>query len=118
MHKCPVSLATTMADVEAKIFRSSKCLLCHTKVTQFMTSLDLESDNLAARVVDKMAEANPAKGQCPDKPLLPKADPLGGLFVKKVLKTHDCGKPMPQGESLTRDEVECVKMWAILAAGQ
>jgi hypothetical protein len=71
---------------------------------------------LVERVVDKTAESDPSKGKCGGRILVPKNDPLGGIFVEKVEKTT-CGDRMPQAlPPLTADEICCVKRWAILAA--
>ena len=111
------SLGCTMADIEQKLFKS-KCPACHGRVTLYPTTLDLESDGLAARVVDQPAEVDPDKGKCAGKILVPRQDPLGGLFVEKVESpTPSCGIAMPQNAPLLgADEIACVKRWALLAA--
>ncbi len=112
------SLGQTMADIEQKLFRGPKCFACHGRLTLFPTTLDLVTEGLAARVVDKLAETNPAKGKCAGKPMLPRADPLNGVFVEKVEAAKpSCGDPMPQNmPRLPADEIACVKRWAMLAA--
>jgi hypothetical protein len=113
------ALGPTMADVEQKLFRGPKCSPCHGVVTLYPTSLDLASDGLAARIVDKQAAGNnPLKGMCDGHALLPANAPLTGLFVEKVADPHpSCGDPMPQGmPRLTADEIACVKRWALQAA--
>jgi hypothetical protein len=114
------SLGTTMADIERKLFRSAKCAVCHGRLTTVPTSLDLVSDGLAARVVDRPAEGNPAKGRCAGRMLLARDDPTGGLFVEKVeRRPPTCGVAMPDGlPRLTPDEISCVKLWATLAAAR
>jgi hypothetical protein len=115
------SLGSTMAEIEEKLFRSTKCSVCHmlTPSGQFPlypTRLDLGSPGLAERVVDKPTESDPTKGKCAGRILVPKNDPLNGVFVEKV-ERPSCGDPMPQAlPALKPDEVSCVKRWAILAA--
>jgi hypothetical protein len=111
-------LGDTMPLIEQKLFKGPKCLICHTRLTLFPTGFDLQSDNLASRVVDKMAaEMNPAKGKCAGHVLLPHDDPLGSLFVAKVSQTMPpCGDQMPQSMTpLSEDEITCVKAWATMA---
>ncbi len=112
------TLGATMADIEQKLFRGPKCMICHGRVTLFPTTLDLASEGLAARVVNKLGEANPDKGKCAGKPMLAKQDPLTGVFVEKVAVARpSCGDPMPQAlPRLTDDEISCVKRWALMAA--
>jgi hypothetical protein len=112
------ALGANMADIEEKLFRGPQCMACHGRVTLFPTTLDLASEGLAARVVDKLAEANPDKGKCAGKPMLAKQDPFAGVFVEKVAVARpSCGDPMPQAmPRLTADEISCVKRWALLAA--
>jgi hypothetical protein len=112
------SLGRTMAEIEEKLFRSPKCLACHGRVTLFPTTLDLVSEGLAARVVDKAAETNPDKGKCAGKMLLPRGNPKSGVFVEKVAAAKpSCGDVMPQGlPRLSADEIACVELWAVLAA--
>jgi hypothetical protein len=112
------TLGTTMAEIEAALFRGPKCMPCHSKATLYPTSLDLVSSGLAARVVDQPAAMdNPARGKCAGRILLPRSDPQGSLFVEKVEQAHpSCGDPMPQGMTmLSANEVACVKLWATLA---
>lgn len=111
------SLGCTMADIEQVLFKP-KCVACHGRVTLYPTTLDLESDGLAARVVDQPAEDNPDKGKCAGKILVPRQDPLGSIFVEKVESlTPSCGIAMPQNAPpLGADEIACVKRWALLAA--
>lgn len=116
------SLGTTMADIEAKLFHSAKCSVCHALTPSGMrplypTNLDLGSPDLAARMVDKPTESDPARGKCAGRVLVPKNDPLGGVFVDKVAEKPVCGDRMPQAlPRLSADEVSCVKRWALLAA--
>jgi hypothetical protein len=120
----PCSLGTAMADIEVKLFQGPKCKTCHVRVFPggplplYPTTFDIGTEGLAARVVDKMAEANPNLGKCGGRVLVPKNDPLAGIFVEKVLETKpSCGDRMPQAMiPLNADEVSCVKRWAILAA--
>lgn len=111
------SLGCTMADIEQMLFKP-KCFACHGRVTLYPTTLDLESDGLAARVVDQPAEDDPDKGKCAGKILVPRQDPLGSFFVEKVESpTPSCGIAMPQNAPpLGDDEIACVKRWALLAA--
>jgi hypothetical protein len=117
----PCSLGPTMADIEVKLFQGMKCKTCHVLTASGMhplypTNLDLGSPGLAERMVDKATEADPAKGKCAGRVLVPKNDPLGGIFVEKV-ERPSCGDRMPQAlPALNPDEVSCVKRWAILAA--
>jgi hypothetical protein len=122
MEQLPAcSLGTSMADIEAKLFRGIKCSICHMLTPSgqhplYPTNLEFTTPNLAARMVDQPSEADPMKGKCAGRILVPKDDPLGGLFVEKV--THPtCGDRMPQAmPPLNDDNVNCVKRWAILAA--
>jgi hypothetical protein len=111
-------LGGTMAEIEQKLFHGPKCLVCHQKMTLFPTSFDMMSDNLAARVVDKEGEADPNKGKCAHKILVPRDNPTGGIFVEKVEKAMpSCGDRMPQSmAALSTDEITCVRVWATLAA--
>ena len=117
----PCSLGPTMADIETKLFQGMKCKTCHVLTPTGMhplypTNLDLGSPGLAERMVDKPTESDPLKGKCRERVLVPKMDPLGGIFVEKVEKPS-CGDRMPQAlPALSADEVSCVKRWAILAA--
>lgn len=118
----PCSLGPTMAEIEEKLFRGDKCRACHMLTPSggfplVASRLDLGSPGLAERMVDKMAEAdNPNKGRCAGRILVPKNDPLKGLFVEKV-EMPTCGDRMPQLlPALKPDEVSCVKRWAVLAA--
>jgi hypothetical protein len=114
----PCSIGSTMPQIQEKLFKGIKCLGCHGKLTLFPTTLDLASDGLAARVVDRMAEANPAKGKCVGKVLVPRDNPTGGVFVEKVEQAKpSCGARMPQDlAALTPDEISCVKAWVYMAA--
>ena len=117
----PCSLGTTMPDIEEKLFRGMKCKTCHVLTPSgahplYPTNLEFSTPGLAERMVDKMTEADPAKGKCAGRVLVPKNDPLSGIFVEKVEKPT-CGDRMPQAlPALNADEVSCVKRWAILAA--
>jgi hypothetical protein len=115
------SLGTSMADIEQKLFRGIKCSICHSLTPSGMhplypTNLEFTSPNLAQRMVDQMSESDPTKGKCPNRILVPKNDPLSGLFVEKVVKPT-CGDRMPQAmPALNEDNISCVKRWAIMAA--
>jgi hypothetical protein len=115
------TLGSTMEEIQEKLFAGDKCRACHhlTPSGQFPlypTHLDLGSPGLAERMVDKMAEMDPTKGKCAGRILVPKNDPLGGLFVEKVEKPT-CGDRMPQALPMLKpDEIACVKRWAMLAA--
>jgi hypothetical protein len=111
-------LGSTMGDIETKLFQTQKCVLCHGKLSLFPTSLDLFSPNLAGRVVDKLGEANPMKGKCAGKVMVPRDNPTGGLFVEKVVEARpSCGDRMPQAmPPLSDDEITCVKAWVTMAA--
>jgi hypothetical protein len=117
----PCALGSTMAEIEQNFFSGDKCRSCHHLTPSgafplYPTRLDLGSPGLAGRMVDKMAEADPTKGKCQGRILVPKSDPLHGLFVEKVEKPT-CGDRMPQAlPALKPDEVSCVKRWAVLAA--
>jgi hypothetical protein len=119
----PCSIGSTMDEIQQKLFAGDRCRTCHHLTASgafplYPTRLDLGSPGLPERVVDKMAEADPAKGKCAGRILVPKNDPLGGLFVEKVvLAKPSCGDRMPQAlPALKDDEVSCVKRWALLAA--
>jgi hypothetical protein len=114
------SLGSTMAEIERRVFRAAKCAVCHSKIMTVPTSLDLVSDGLAGRMVDKRTESSPARGLCAGRVLVGRNDPLGGVLVEKVEKrVPSCGAPMPQGlPHLSEDEISCVKLWATLAAAQ
>jgi hypothetical protein len=111
-------LGSTMGDIESKLFQGTKCVICHGKMSLFPTSLDLASPNLAGRVVDRQGEANPLKGKCAGKVMVPRDNPTGGLFVEKVVQPMpSCGDRMPQGmPALSNDEIACVKAWVTMAA--
>jgi len=115
------SMGTTMADIEEKLFRGMKCKTCHVLTPTgahplYPTNLEFSTPGLAERMVDKPTEADPGKGKCAGRVLVPKNDPLAGIFVEKVEKPS-CGDRMPQAlPALNADEVSCVKRWAILAA--
>jgi hypothetical protein len=115
------SLGLTMDEIEQKLLNGDKCRACHHLTPSgtfplYPTRLDLGSPGLAERMVDKSAEADPTKGKCAGRILVPKNDPLSGLFVEKV-ENPSCGDRMPQAlPPLTPDEICCVKRWAILAA--
>ena len=114
-------LGSTMPEIEEKLFRGMKCKTCHTLTPTGMhplypTNLEFTTPNLAARMVDQPTEAEPAKGKCAGRILIPRNDPLSGVFVEKVT-TPTCGDRMPQAlPPLNEDEVSCVKRWAVLAA--
>jgi hypothetical protein len=115
---CP--LGSTMGEIESKLFRGPKCALCHTKATLYPTSLDLVSEGLMARVVDRPASVDPMTGKCMGRVLVPSDNPLGGLFVQKVTEAHpSCGDRMPQNlPPLSAGEIACVELWATLATGR
>jgi hypothetical protein len=114
----PCSLGSTMAEIERKLFQGARCAVCHGPVPGVPTSLDLVSAGLAGRMVDQPAEANPARGRCAGRILVPRNDPTAGLLVEKVeRRPTSCGVTMPDGlPRLTADEISCVKRWATLAA--
>ena len=115
------TLGSTMEEIQEKLFAGDKCRACHHLTPSgafplYPTRLDLGSPGLAERMVDKMAEADPTKGKCAGRILVPKTDPLGGLFVEKV-QNPTCGDRMPQALPMLKpDEIACVKLWAMLAA--
>jgi hypothetical protein len=107
-----------MDAIERALFKGPKCLVCHQKVTLYPTRLDLASDGLANRVVDKAADpVNPTFGKCAGRMLVPRDNPTGGLFVEKLESVMPpCGDRMPQNMlPLTADEISCAKLWATLA---
>jgi hypothetical protein len=108
----------SMGLIEQRVFQGPKCLVCHIQPTLYPTTLDLRNPGLADRIVDRPAEANPDRGKCAGKILVPRDDPLGGLLVDKVAHDHpSCGDRMPQGlPALTPDEIACVKAWSVMAA--
>jgi hypothetical protein len=114
-------LGPSMEEIEKKLFRSIRCSICHGRdetgaLPLQPTNLDLSSPGLAARMVDQPAEMDTHKGKCQGRILVPKDDPLGGLFVAKVVNPP-CGLRMPQDLPMLKpDEIACVKRWAILAA--
>jgi hypothetical protein len=113
------TLGNTMAAIEQTLFKGPRCLACHQRVTLYPTRLDLVSDGLANRVVDKLADAvNPMFGKCAGRTLVPRDNPTGGLFIEKLENpTQSCGDRMPQSMlPLTADEISCAKLWATLAA--
>lgn len=113
------SLGPTMADVEEKVFRGPKCIVCHGRVTLYPTTLDLMSDGVADRMLDRPGESDPVKGKCAGRVIVPRADPWTGLLVEKVEKAQpSCGDRMPPPgfPALTGDEIACIKRWARLAA--
>jgi hypothetical protein len=115
------TIGSTMEEIQDKLFAGDKCRACHHLTPSgafplYPTRLDLGSPGLPERMVDKMAEADSSKGKCAGRILVPKNDPLGGLFVEKVVKPA-CGDRMPQAlPMLSPDEIACVKRWAMLAA--
>jgi hypothetical protein len=115
------TLGSTMEEIQQNLFAGDKCRACHHLTPSgafplYPTRLDLGSPGLPERMVDKMAEADPGKGKCSGRVLVPKNDPLGGLFVEKVVMPT-CGDRMPQAlPALKPDEIACVKRWAMLAA--
>jgi hypothetical protein len=115
------SLGLTLDEIQQKLFNGDKCRACHHLTPSgafplYPTRLDLGSPGLTQRVVDQISESDPSKGKCAGRILVPKNDPLGGLFVEKVEKPT-CGDRMPQTlPALTADEIRCVQRWAILAA--
>ncbi len=113
----PCSIGLAMADIEAKLFRGPKCMACHGRPGLFPTTLNLSADGLAARVIDKGGETDPNKGKCAGRIMVPRADPLGGIFIEKVQTAKpSCGDVMPQSmPMLTLDEISCVKRWVLLA---
>jgi hypothetical protein len=112
------SLYASMAEIEQKLLRGPKCLLCHGKMSLFPTSFDVMSPDIAGRVVDRPAEGNPAKGKCGGKVLVPKDNPTAGVFFEKMEKaTPSCGDRMPQSMmALSPDEIACMKAWVMMAA--
>ncbi len=117
------TMSTSMAEIEQKLLVKpmGKCWPCHRQPTLFPTTFDLYKSGLAARVVDQTGALPKGldQGKCADKPLLPKATPLAGLFVEKVEQAMpSCGGPMPPPglARLTADEISCIKRWAMLAA--
>jgi hypothetical protein len=117
----PCSLGLTMADIEEKLFKGNDCKVCHTLTATgqkplYPTNLDLGSPGLAMRMVDQPTESDPMKGKCAGRILVPKMDPLHGVFVEKV-EHPSCGDRMPQAlPPLNADKISCVKRWAMLAA--
>jgi hypothetical protein len=115
------TLGSTMEEIQQNLFAGDKCKSCHHLTPSgafplYPTRLDLGSPGLAERMVDKMSEADPTKGKCAGRILVPKNDPLNGLFVEKVEKPT-CGDRMPQALPMLKpEEIACVKRWAMLAA--
>jgi hypothetical protein len=117
----PCSVGSTMAQIEEKLFRGPKCSTCHVLTPSgghplYPTNLEFSTPNLAERMVDRPTEPDPTKGQCRGRILVPKNDPLSGIFVQKV-EMPPCGARMPQAlPALSASEISCVKRWAIMAA--
>ena len=120
MPYCP--LGATMDEIQEKLFSGDKCRTCHHLTPSgafplYPTRLDLGSPGLPERMVDKEAYADINFGKCQGRILVPKNDPLNGVFVQKVMDNPPCGVRMPQAlPALKPEEISCVKRWAILAA--
>jgi hypothetical protein len=116
------TLGSTMPEIEDKLLRGDKCKTCHTLTSMglhplYPTNLEFTTPDIAARMVDKPSESDPFKGKCSGRILIPKDDPLNGLFVQKILTPPPCGDRMPQAlPPLTANEASCLQRWAILAA--
>src|SRR6185436_1279299 len=111
-----------MDEIQQNFLSGDKCRACHHLTPSgafplYPTRLDLGSPGLAERMVDKEAQADTNLGKCQGRILVPKNDPLNGVFVQKVLENPPCGVRMPQGLPVLKpDEIACVKRWAMLAA--
>src|SRR5205814_7953945 len=93
------SLGLSMDEIQQNLFAGDKCKSCHHLTASGMyplypTRLDLGSPGLVDRMVDKMAVSDPNFGKCAGRILVPKNDPLHGLFVEKV-EAPTCGVRMP-----------------------
>ena len=75
--------------------------------------VDLVSSGVESRVVDQMASD---MGLCTGEVLVP-ADGSGGLLLEKIGGSPSCGSPMPIGQPLTSDELDCLMMWLMAPGG-
>lgn len=91
-------------DVPTEIF-AKKCAgsSCHSGMTP-ASNLDLVADGVASRVVGKAAVA--CKGSLADP-----ASPEASVIYIKVAPGDMCGSRMPLGNSLSDEEIACVKSW-------
>ncbi|HET6147563.1 MAG TPA: hypothetical protein VFH68_08520 [Polyangia bacterium] len=90
-----------------------KCALagCHAAGTP-AAGLDLQSADIATRLVDHDTGDAAGGGQCSGMKLLNGgASPATGVFIDKIT-TPVCGSPMPLGGSLTAAQKTCLTDWA------
>lgn len=92
---------------------------CHTTMDR-VAGLDLESDNLGARLINVRASAT---GSCANRTLVTiNGTTVDGVFFGKLSETPSCGLRMPLGSRvmhLTESETECLKgyMRTLMAGG-
>jgi hypothetical protein len=96
---------TNCPDVPTEIF-AKKCAgnSCHGGSTPAL-GLDLVAPDVASRVVGK-----PSMG-CTGHPLADPSAPEDSVLYIKVAPGDMCGSRMPLGNSLSDEEVDCVKSW-------
>jgi len=100
-------------------FKAS-CVMCHAKTLGPLSAgLDLESDNVAQRLVNVAAmhqQAEPT--MCSPAKLIDPVVPANSWLLAKVNGTQGgCGSPMPlTGTALTADQKNCISMFVMSEA--
>jgi hypothetical protein len=96
---------TNCPDVPKEIF-AKKCAgnSCHGGSTPAL-GLDLVAPDVATRVVGKDSMG------CTGRPLADPSAPETSVLYIKVAPGDMCGSRMPLGNSLSDEEVDCVKSW-------
>jgi hypothetical protein len=96
-----------LPDCLSTLFRNTCGTIgCHSANTP---QIDLASDGLAARLVDKLAPTN-STSKCQGKTLISSAG-SASLIIDKLKNPTPCGSSMPLGTPATPDQVKCVTDW-------
>lgn len=104
----------------AMLVLENNCTSCHTMTSApFSGGLDLESANVAQRLVGKPTAAMTATNQamCSGKGNLLNRNtlPATGILIDKINAKAGgvCGNPMPLGgEMLAKEDLDCLQAWA------
>lgn len=103
-------------DVETLMRERCGDSLCHSADAQAMgrnmelPTLDLTSPQAASRILSMTS-------RCDDRPFVDADDPGRGYFFEKLeARTPQCGRRMPLGETLTREEIACIRGYVRAAA--
>lgn len=111
----------TVCDAPATVFSvppNGKCTTAGCHDTQFKQGgLDLTNDaGLAARLLGVMSDGTTNGSQCGSATtpyLVAGSNPAMGLLLDKLNATPPCGARMPSLGSLTTQDMDCIKSWAL-----